>query len=145
MQIIPFDPNHLNDMDINWLSPMISTMFITQANLMAYVGPCFSGLHEGRIVGCAGLIQLWPGVAQAWVVLDKKYPKLAVYRAIKRALETLIKVCNYHRVQANTPIEFEAGHVMLKGLGFRPEAPMKEYGPDKSDVMQYVRLESWKH
>ena len=140
MKIIPFDPKHLEEMEINWGNKCMAPIVIAASKLYAAAGPAFSGEDKGRIVGCAGLAELWPGVAHAWAIIDKNYPKLSVYRAIKSGMFVLAQVCKCHRIQTSTPAGFEAGHRMLRGLGFLPEGIMRSYGMDQSDYVQYAKV-----
>jgi hypothetical protein len=107
---------------------------------LSLMGPCFTGIEGERIVGAAGLILLWPGVAQAWAVFSRSFPGLSAHRAIVKGFAGLIDSCRLHRIQAQVLASFEAGHEWVKRLGFEYEGPKKKYGPDRQDYVEYVRL-----
>ena len=140
MKIIPFDPKHLEEMEINGQSSDVIKIFKSKAANFKYYGPCYTGIYKGKIVACAGFIEMWPGVATAWAVLVQSIPRFAVHRAVKKGLATLIESCNYYRVQASVPVDHKAGIRWLEGLGFKQEAVMVKYGPNQEDFVQYVRL-----
>jgi len=146
IEIIPFEPCHLDAFEINCTSQAAIDNLKKISGYLKQSGPCFTGVYKGKIIGCAGLSELWPGVAQAWAAVEKGFPMFKVHKVVKQALTTLIESCKYHRVQANTPDDFEMGKKWLsgngksKGLGFDVEVTLRKFGPDKSDFIQYVRL-----
>lgn len=145
-KIIPFEPCHLDAFEINHATKFETEHLKKMSHYWKQGGPCFTGVYKGKIIGCAGLMELWPGVAQAWAAFEKGFPMFSVHKIVKKALATLMKDCRYHRVQSNTQGNFDIGKKWLigngksKGLGFDVETILREYGPDKSDFIQYVRL-----
>lgn len=140
MKIIPFDPKHLDGIEVNGQSADVIKIFKSKANELKYCGPCFSGVYKGEIVVCAGFVEMWPGVATAWAVMVQSIPRFAVHRAVKKGLATIMESCKYFRVQASVPVAHKAGNRWLEGLGFKKEAVMSKYGPNQEDFVQYARI-----
>ncbi len=92
-------------------------------------GKTYTALRGDKPLMCAGLIEMWPGRAQAWALLsaDIRLNLLALTRVAAIYLDN----CPYHRV--------EAGVRWAELLGFRREGRMVKYGPDQADHWLYAR------
>jgi len=111
----------------------------------AAAGQLFTGVVRGEIAGCAGLIPLWPGVAEAWMVstaLFTRYPK-TIHRGIAAGLATLAETMGLHRIQAAVHQEHRVSLRWLRRLGFRLEGTLRRYGPDGADYLRLARLMKW--
>lgn len=94
---------------------------------------------DGRIIACAGVVELWHGRAEAWAVLhsDCKREFLGVHNAVKRFLES----CPIRRIEAAVALGFHAGHRWANQLGFQLECPrLRSYSPEGADMALYVRI-----
>jgi RimJ/RimL family protein N-acetyltransferase len=147
MEIIPFAAAHLKGMDWNSLSEGLNMGVWPEAwrrrvIIQAAAGWAFSGFENGQWLGAAGLRPWWPGVAEAWLLLSPVGQKksLAVVKALKKWLEVLIETLKIHRLQAPVRADLVSGRKLAEVLGFREEATMEKYGPDRSDYICYVRL-----
>ena len=94
----------------------------------------------GEIVGCAGVIELWPGVGEAWTMftqtaLDKPF---FIHRQTKRIIWNIIKGSSLHRCQALVPTGDQVKETWIERLGFTWESNMRKAGPDKSDQGMWV-------
>lgn len=109
-------------------------------DLASLEGPwAYSGLSEGRVVVCAGLVSHWPGRAVAWAYLGAHTRREML--AITRGVERCLRVCPFDRVEAAVDCEFEAGHRWAKMLGFNCEVErMRKYRPDGGDCALYARI-----
>jgi hypothetical protein len=94
-------------------------------------GPSFTGVYEGEIVGCGGVILFWKGVGEAWLITSPLVDKfrLTFAKTIHRKLEELIKSLDLERVQAIVDAEFKTGQKFIERMGFINETPsgMKKY------------------
>lgn len=120
------------------------------AYLRAYITPdhmrelekskmSYTGIVNGRVVFCAGVIEYWPGRGEAWTFIDGDCKKefYAIHKIVKRFLE----VCPVKRVEATVDVGFEQGHRWVKNLGFKLEAPvMKSYMPGGGDSSLYAKV-----
>ena len=114
---------------------------ITEAHLgaLAALPHSYTVLAASRPIACGGVIEMWPGRAEAWAVLDATCRRdfMAVHNAARRFLDLL----NIRRVEAVVEVGFAAGHRWLRALGFHMEAPrMLRYGWDGRDYSLYARI-----
>ncbi len=116
----------LNENTANW------------AQMMGLSGPCITGRFDGRIVSCAGIWIVWPGVGEQWAVnvsqigdyhIDPQIGKRWLYRAIDEY--------KLWRVQVPARSDFPVGADYLRWLGFEFEATLENYHPDGSDALMY--------
>jgi RimJ/RimL family protein N-acetyltransferase len=105
----------------------------------AACGPAWTAMHNGKIIGVAGLGQHWPGRAEAWCLLAREVPMQA-WPAIHRAVLRVLAGAGYLRVDATARQGFAQAQRWLAMLGFVPEGVMHAYGPDGSDHMRWARV-----
>ena len=133
MRIIPFEPRHLRRVAPqpaqaelalyrDWLADRLDPY--------ALRGCAFTGLIDGRIVGCAGVRPMWAGVGEAWAVfsveaLDRP---VSLFRAAARGLAALEDAQGLRRIQASCHAGHDAGARFLRALGFEREGLLRRYG-----------------
>jgi hypothetical protein len=98
-------------------------------------------LVDGEIVlGCAGVIPIWPHRAAVWAMIagearGRKF--ILVDKAVRRFLAT----CYINRIEATVDCNFPEGHRWMQSLGFKLEAErMRGYRPDGGDCALYARV-----
>jgi RimJ/RimL family protein N-acetyltransferase len=102
-------------------------------------GPAWTLWVDGRVIGCAGVMLLWPGVAHAWMLASPwlpRYPKTVV-RAIQDGLARIIAEHGLVRIQAEVEATFTTGRRFARVLGFQEEGTMPKFGPTRQT---YVRV-----
>jgi RimJ/RimL family protein N-acetyltransferase len=110
------------------------------ARLVSRRGVGFSGWVDDRLAGCAGLLPLWPGVAEAWLAptaLGRAYP-VFLCRSVRNVLRMAVRDWGLWRVQADVVADHGAGIAFVERLGFRPESVMRRYGPKGEDFLRYA-------
>jgi RimJ/RimL family protein N-acetyltransferase len=109
------------------------------------MGPAWTLRVDGQIVGCAGLIFMWPKptpkVAHAWLLPSPtmhQYPRTVV-EAIVTRLRELIDEYGLVRVQLEVQADFMIGHRFVQWLGFTREQDgvARRYGPANEDFVRY--------
>lgn len=110
------------------------------AELLAVPGLSWTGLWQGRVVGCAGVLPVWDGRAKTWAILDARFPRSQWIRTVAKIRRTLARAhaLGYARIEADIDAEFVNGHRLARGAGFAPEAVMEGYAPGGRDVVRYV-------
>ena len=100
-------------------------------------GPAFTAIVDGRVIGCGGVMVMWPGVGAAWVSVDKDITRYGIWltRNVKAALRDIVKGLGLHRVEA-----VALSHSRwLKIVGFHKETDIAQaYTQDKLDVVRYA-------
>ncbi len=107
-----------------------------------------TGMLDGQPVGCGGLFQMWPGVAEAWVVLhhniEKMMPRAGVI--VRRQLYDWMEEFNLVRVQAPLRADWPVGLRFAKWLGMMPDGAeqgvadgviMRNYHFDGTDAIMH--------
>lgn len=101
-------------------------------------GQAFTYFIGDNPVFACGIVQLWEGVAEAWVlcginVFDIKF--LAA-RTIKELQDQTCKKYKIRRLQTSVKAEFKRGLRFATWCGFETEGLKRKYGPDGSDFYQ---------
>ncbi len=145
MKLIQYDSlytplfNHDPNIDFEFTSSVESNL-----GCLAFATPdnSFIGIEEGLIMGIGGVLQIWPGLGQAYVCLDKNAHKnkIGTLRAIETGLLSQQTRYNYHRIQVQIVEANTQSIKMCKWLGFEYECTHKQMGPNKEDVITMVRL-----
>lgn len=94
---------------------------------------------DGVIKACCGVVSYWQGRGEAWAMIDQTagVHMIGLVRALKRIFATI----DCTRVEATVIANFEAGHRLVKLLGFDLEAPlMRKYGNKGWDYSLYARV-----
>ena len=143
--IIPFEPEHLDNIDYRIFDKDSISRWpdiLKYINQLPSFGPCYTGLINDEIIGAGGLIILWPGVAEAWLLtgnLTNKF-SLSFHKTITKGLRLLIDSMGLHRVQA---VVYQYNDIAIKWierLGFVCEGLMEGYGPDQSNFWRYALI-----
>lgn len=115
----------------------------TEINLTE--GLAFTALYHGDPIACAGIRFLWPGVAEAWLLIGPKIREhtIFVYKSTKRYLNDLMDKHKIWRMQAYCRADYPEAINFLYHLGFEVEGKAKRYSPDGTDAysMSIVREE----
>ena len=141
MKIIPFMPEHLQQMDIQDAQTLFEAEMNSgeyAASLSAHGG--WTGMRGDEVVACAGLIPIWKGRFGAWSVISRSIGPdgmLSLTRAIRRGL-----AMQPGRVEIIVAEGFEEGHRWARMHGFTLDTPvvMQGFFPDGSGAFQYSRI-----
>lgn len=134
MNIIPFEPAHVGMMRIQ----PGQCPDVDPSTMAADFGTAWTAMVEGRPIGCAGLLQMWPGRAYAWALLaeDAGPHMLALTRAIRFRLAE----SGFRRIEMAVDAEFLPGVRWAVMLGFELEARARKYMPNGRDAWIFVRV-----
>ena len=108
--------------------------------------PAVSAFKDNTFLGCAGIGVLWPGVAEAWMLLTPTIDKLTTHERgivglrIARSIRLAVKEYRLHRLQTTVLRGDDRARGFIKWLGFEYEGDMVCYGPDGSTYMRYSKL-----
>lgn len=140
IELIPFQTEHWQNLDEQeataYCRDLVTPDQVRNLETQPY---SYSIQKNGRVLACAGVIEYWPGRAEAWAMMGNSSRKdfLAIHNAAKRFFE----VCPIRRIEAIVELGFEEGHRWAKALGFELEAPcMSKYSVDGRDYAMYARV-----
>jgi len=103
-------------------------------------GPAFTATLDGKVIGCAGIIKMWPGVGYAWVVFGKDIECYSIWftRTIRAILRDIVRALELHRVEAVVYRDNKRNLRWIQSLGFRQENYFAtKYTQDKRDVVRF--------
>ena|SRR3990167_4292744 len=95
--------------------------------------------YEGMPIFAGGVIEIYPTVAEGWLIVDENINKIPFKTFIKLMREYL-DLLPYTRIQATVRAEFPAGHRFTKALGYQHEGILRKYGADGFDYHMYSRI-----
>lgn len=148
MEIIVFHPKHLevahirqHEMDTIFKMKNVYTQLEKLAEKSVQAG---TFMYDGRIITCAGFLELWPGVAEIWQI-PTEYVRLCpslFSKTIRGYVETIAENFKYHRLQTVAPADALHDRWMA-WLGFKSEGTMSNYTADKQDYRMWSRTFTW--
>ena len=127
IEIVPFKVEHAVELMRGELteSNLAKSDEIAERDGSFYLsrGPCFSGVEDGRVLGSAGIMLMWPGVGEAWVLFSKDVENIKkfVYETVTDYLITLVCDLDLRRVQAHCSTELPEAVRFLEQMGFERE------------------------
>lgn len=145
VKVVDFSTAHLRLMRLDaWQLSVMQSFPAYEQSLgrMAAVGEAHTALIEGHPVMCWGLIVLWPGVAEAWMLRDE---------AISQHGMTLARCASAYFLQVGAALALSRCQFAVaadngrairfaKYLKFSVEGVMRQYAPDGSDYLMMARL-----
>jgi hypothetical protein len=141
MIIETFQPEHVQHIDVQ-AEQSLAKQHLTNDHYLQVLAmhESWTGFIHGKIVGCAGFIEVWPGRHQAWALISATIgPEGMVQftKAVKRGL-----ALKSGRVELVVASEFKAGHRWARLLGFTLETPepMRRWFPEGGDASLYARI-----
>ncbi len=138
IKLVPFEAEHLLEFE-NRDTSMRETLRL--AIDKERLGPAFTALKDGRVLGCGGIVLQWPGVATVWMNLSEDLPKkhgLWMTRITKRVLADAIRAFKLHRLEAIVMRDSKVNQRWIKMLGFRKEGGVATaYTSDEKDCIRY--------
>ena len=144
-EIVPYNTQHGDEMiefGLNDKLMDIDANFTENRIDFALVGLSFTLLHNNNPVCSGGIVPLWNGVAEGWVISSKRIFKnrIKASRLIKKRTDLLCAANKIWRLQTALKSNFKTGLRFAEFLGFKNEGLMKAYGPDKTDYYRMARI-----
>ncbi len=142
MRIINYEQSHLHELmdgPLNAGAPEHIGYMRSYAEELQQPGWSFTLIENGYIICCAGIVNMWPGVGEAWFVASSKiheYPRPFI-RFAKTEMKRVIDENQLWRVQAVCKSDWPAAIKFAHFLGFNSEGLMRKYGPEGLD---YIRV-----
>ena len=144
-EIVPYQVQHgddmiefgLNDKLMDW-----DANFTENRIDFALAGLSFTLLHDNIPLCSGGIIPLWNGVAEGWVISSKRIFKnrIRASRLIRKRTDLLCANNKIWRLQTAVKANFKTGIRFAEFLGFKNEGLMKAFGPDKTDYYRMARI-----
>ena len=145
IEVLDFEADHVNRMDIRDLeTESIFTLgdIGPRMDAVAEVSDfACTVLYKEKILACAGLSLIWPGVANSWRIPSKDLPKHSIVfaRFVARNLSGIIKVYGIHRLQTVAAMD-DLHTRWLSWLDFELEGVLNKYTHQKKDRGMWARI-----
>ena len=144
-EIVPYQVQHgddmiefgLNDKLMDW-----DANFTENRIDFALAGLSFTLLCNSECVCSGGIVPLWSGVAEGWVISSKRIyeNRIKASRLIRKRTDLLCAANRIWRLQTSVKANFKMGIRFAEFLGFEIEGLMRGYGPDKSDYYRMAKV-----
>jgi RimJ/RimL family protein N-acetyltransferase len=140
VEIVPFEAKHLRYLSLQSAQSYASSELSKPeyGQQLEQMGDSFTGIHNGQVIGCAGIWRIWENRAHIWALLSPDAGRhfVAIHRAVVAKLATL----EDRRIEAAVDVGFVEAHRWIEMLGFTYEGTMKAYTPDGRDSDLYARI-----
>lgn len=106
-------------------------------------GPCWSAVHDGEVIACAGLALHWPGRAGAWCLIGARFPRsgwIWLHRQVSQGLAKATADLRLRRIEAEAAYGWPPGARWLGMLGFEREGVMRAFGHGGEDFERWARI-----
>jgi len=145
IEIVEFHPNHVEVMEVRSIEALgIMQMEdahdrLEQLSKNSLDAQTF--LHDGRVIFCAGYVQLWPGVIEVWMIpsIYVKTITLSFCKLLKAYVNDIMEKHNCHRLQTTAPNDAEHDKWM-KFLGFEKEGVLRKYTYSYEDYSMHAKV-----
>lgn len=146
MRIVPFKEEHIDAL-VAGLRPIDAEVAERRGGIPALVDrlktmmgyACmFTFLTSGGNVAAVFCItSKWTGVADIWAYTTNHVEanRIGFYRASRRGVDNIAESLNLHRVEAVVWDGYERSAKWLEHIGFKREAVLEKYGPDKESAI----------
>ena len=124
--------NKLMEIDASFTDNRIDT---------AIPGLSFTLLADNNIILAGGIIPIWNGVAEGWVMCSQKVfdHKIRSASSVKKRLDYLCINNKIFRLQTAVKEEFLIGVRFAEWLGLQKEGLMKYYGLDQTNYWRMAK------
>jgi hypothetical protein len=143
-KIVPFKPEHWEMITFREFEKESMGKLLNEIrHRVDATGPTYTGFVDGKVAGFAGVILMWPGVGEGWILGSDLFShnKLWFVRNVKRYLEKIMKTHQLHRVQTTVM----HGHTnlirLVEFLGMNFEGRLRNYGPHGETYLMYGRIQ----
>lgn len=106
-------------------------------------GHCHSGMDDGHIFVCAGLLPVWPGCWRIWAMISRNTTTpqmLSLHRAGFAWLDQLQESWEFRRIETTARADHTPARRWLEMLGFECEGHLRRYDADGNDHKMYARV-----
>lgn len=141
IEVVHFEPEHSEEL-LQHLPENDMRRDPRYAAIIAEYDTSWSLISNGHLIFCCGIYPIWEGMGEAWFLPS---PTLAKYKiaTVKILLDRLYFIADkfqLQRIQATADCEIPRDKKFLELVGFKEEARMKRYGPNKNDFYLMTRF-----
>ncbi len=144
-KIVPFFYGHLALMNLNEHdldSKAHIPDWLDRLKHQTNMGPSFTGLYYGKPMLSFGIIPIWPGLAEAWMIPDKDIDTVAIplCRCARQFFAWAETTMQLRRIQIIVRSSNVRAQKWAEFLYFEKESEMMGFGPTGESHFMYRRL-----
>lgn len=142
LEFVAFKPQHLAALRLQAVQQASQGLMSIEhgRQIDESAGRAFTALLDGRPIGCAGVMELWPGRGYGWAYISDE-ATLHFRRIHRYALKALSKM-PWRRIEAAVDVHHARGARWVAHLGFEFEGVARAWTPDGRDIQQWARVAS---
>lgn len=139
-EIVPFAATHAHEIMEQGLLVDEGHNWGEQAVIMEEAGFCVTLLSDNKAVLATGIIPLWKGCGEAWLLGSKIMPKypITIARAIYECFYEWVDAKDLWRVHANVRADQKTAIRFAKFMGMKEEGIMEKFGPEQADYFRFA-------
>jgi len=144
-KVVPYRSEHGDEIIASGMNNQLMELDASYTNHrldMSVPGLSFTLLKGKTPIVSGGVVPMWPGVGEGWVLSSKQIfdYKIKAASSIKKRLDYICKNNKIHRLQTAIKAEFILGIRFAEWLGLTKEGLMKQYGLDGSDYWRMSKI-----
>tara|TARA_R100001463_G_scaffold32675_3_gene73063 strand:+ start:5391 stop:5834 length:444 start_codon:yes stop_codon:yes gene_type:complete len=146
VRIIDYQPSHLHDlMDGPLNKGAIKNIGYMRewASELQQPGWSYTLIENGHIICCSGIVDMWPGVGEAWFIASSKIHdnvRPFIRFAKTDIMHRVTTDNNLWRVQGVCKADWPAARRFARLMGFEEEGLMRKYGPEQADYIRIAKV-----
>lgn len=139
-EIVPFVAEHAYYILKTGLQLDEGHNWYDQAPVMEEHGFCVTLLANKKAVLSTGIIPIWDGVGEAWLLSGNEVPSypITIARAIYECFYQWVDAKDLWRVHANVRAEWKTAVRFVKFMGMKEEGLMRKFGPEQADYLRFA-------
>jgi len=143
-KIIPYQKSHGDEIyafGMNDKLMEIDASYTENRLDTAIIGLSYTLLVDNNIILSGGIIPIWDGVAEGWVMSSKRVfdYKIKAASSVKKRLDYLCQNNKVRRLQTSVKEDFLTGVRFAEWLGLQKEGLMKYYGLDGTNYWRMAK------
>ena len=144
ISVVPFRSYLLKIMDLN----KFDQLNLSQPNYLEYIdaaaqqGYGYCVIDDGKPMLCFGVVPYWPGVAELWLIPDRKKiseHKIKFHKGALQFMKLVAADLKLKRLQVTVSSLNVSALKWIKSIYFVNEGLLKHYGVDGSDYKMFAR------
>jgi hypothetical protein len=146
VRILDYEEAHLYELmdgDLNDGAVKNIGYMRSYAETLQQPGWSYTLIENGYILRCCGIVDMWPGVGEAWFIASSKIHENVrpfIRFAKTDVMDVVVEQNKLWRVQGVCKADWPAARRFARLMGFEEEGLMRKYGPEQADYMRIAKV-----
>lgn len=113
-----------------------------QARIIEDSGKALTVFIDERPALCIGIIDIWDGLGEVWIVVSNEITQrpVSIARGMRELLAEYFEYGGYRRIQSNVRADWDTARRFAKFVGMKEEGLMPSFGPDGADYVRFAKV-----